>query len=206
MGLVYIDATAPITVSLSGDAGDELFGGYNRYLLSEKLWGRLQRVPLGLRRVMAACLTGVSPTTWNRLLCPVQHLLPQSQVHTNIGDKLHKGAGVLVARTAADLYHLLVSHWADPATVVIGGVEPTTVLTDAALQPGTDHFVHQMMALDMLSYLPDDILCKVDRAAMGVSLETRVPLLDHRVVEFAWSLPLDLKVRGGVGKCQIFFK
>ena len=198
--LVSQMAREHVTVSLSGDAGDELFGGYSRYFLSEKLWGKLQRVPLGLRRVMAACLTGVSPTTWNRLLCTVQHLLPQSQVHTNIGDKLHKGAGVLLARTAADLYHLLVSHWADPAAVVIGGVEPTTVLTDTALQPGTDHFVHQMMALDMLSYLPDDILCKVDRAAMGVSLETRVPMLDHRVVEFAWSLPLDYKIRGGVGK------
>ena len=155
---------------------------------------------MAMRRVMAAGLTGVSPAAWNRLLGPVQGLLPKSLAQTNIGDKLHKGAGVLSARTAADLYHLLISHWADPAAVVIGGVEPTTVLTDAALQPDTDHFVHQMMALDMLSYLPDDILCKVDRAAMGVSLETRVPILDHRVVEFAWSLPLDYKVRGGVGK------
>ena len=198
--LVSQMAREHVTVSLSGDAGDELFGGYNRYLLSEKLWGRLQRAPMAMRRVMAAGLTGVSPAAWNRLLGPVQGLLPQALAQTNIGDKLHKGAGVLSARTAPDLYHLLVSHWADPAAVVIGGVEPTTVLTDAALQPGTDHFVHQMMALDMLSYLPDDILCKVDRAAMGVSLETRVPMLDHRVVEFAWSLPLDYKVRGGVGK------
>ncbi len=198
--LVSQMARQHVTVSLSGDAGDELFGGYNRYVLGQQLWGKLQWLPVGIRRAMAGALTGLSPTAWNRLLGPVQRLIPKNVAQTNIGDKLHKGAGVMAAGSSVELYRLLASQWKDPAAVVIGGAEPPTALTDVAQQPATDNFVHQMMALDMLSYLPDDILCKVDRAAMGVSLETRVPLLDHRVVEFAWSLPLDYKVRGGVGK------
>jgi len=146
---------------------------------------------------------------WNRLLGPMQRLLPSRFAHANIGDKLHKGAGVMAARTPAELYRLLVSHWPQPSELVIGATEPLTVLTNPDQQPQTDYFVHQMMALDMLTYLPDDILTKVDRAAMGVSLETRVPLLDHRVVEFAWHLPLDHKVRDGVGKWpmrQVLYK
>ncbi len=198
--LVSQMARQHVTVSLSGDAGDELFGGYNRYTLGQQMWGKLQRIPLGMRRALASGVTRLSPCTWNRLLGPVQGLMPQSLAHANIGDKLHKGAGVMAAGSTSELYQLLVSQWSDPAAVVIGGVEPSTALTDATQQPDTDQFVHQMMALDMLSYLPDDILCKVDRAAMGVSLETRVPMLDHRVVEFAWTLPLDYKLRGGVGK------
>lgn len=198
--LVSQMARQHVTVSLSGDAGDELFGGYNRYVLGQQLWNKLQRLPVGARRAMAGALTSLSPTTWNRLLSPVQRFMPKSLAQANIGDKLHKGAGVMSAGSSADLYRQLVSQWQDPAMVVIGGAEPLTVLTDTSQQPSTDQFVHQMMALDMLSYLPGDILCKVDRAAMGVSLETRVPMLDHRVVEFAWSLPLDYKVRGGVGK------
>jgi asparagine synthase (glutamine-hydrolysing) len=118
----------------------------------------------------------------------------------NIGDKLHKGAAVMTACSSSELYRLLVSQWARPTSIVIGGPEPPTALTDARQQPNTDSFVHKMMALDVLSYLPDDILCKVDRAAMGVSLESRVPLLDHRVFEFAWRLPTNLKLRNGVGK------
>jgi asparagine synthase (glutamine-hydrolysing) len=123
-------------------------------------------------------------------------VLPLSRV----GDKLHKGAVLLGSRSMADLYRGMVSHWSDPACVVLGATEPATVLCGAATAlPGLGD-VERMMALDMLSYLPDDILAKVDRAAMGVSLETRVPFLDHRVVEFAWSLPLAYKLRDGVTK------
>lgn len=189
-----------VTVSLSGDAGDELFCGYNRYLLGSAMWGRLSRLPVSLRVGLARMITSVSAPAWNHLLRPVQALLPSRHAKSNIGDKLHKGAGLLAARSSQDLYRMLLSHWENPSSLLQGAIEPDTLLTSPDLQPSTDQFVHQMMALDMLSYLPDDILVKVDRAAMGVSLETRVPMLDHRVVEFAWSLPLDYKLRDGIGK------
>ncbi|MBK7189732.1 MAG: asparagine synthase C-terminal domain-containing protein, partial [bacterium] len=111
-----------------------------------------------------------------------------------------RSADVMTARSAAELYRRLVSHWQDPALLVVGGVEPATILTTPELQPQAADFVHHMMAMDLVTYLPDDILVKVDRAAMATSLEVRVPMLDHRVVEFAWSLPIDYKLRGGVGK------
>jgi asparagine synthase (glutamine-hydrolysing) len=189
-----------VTVSLSGDAGDELFCGYNRYLIGNQAWGKLSRLPIAMRMLMARSILALSPAVWNRVLGPLGRVLPGKLAQANVGDKMHKGASVLAARSPVELYRLLLSNWRNPSDLVLGATEHGTVLTDPALQPQTDHFVHQMMALDMLSYLPDDILVKVDRAAMGVGLETRVPMLDHRVVEFAWSLPLNYKLRNGVGK------
>ena len=116
---------------------------------------------------------------------------------------------MLASRSSAELYRGLVSHWENPSALVLGSTEPGTVLTDPACQPLGASDVERMMALDLLSYLPDDILCKVDRAAMGVSLETRVPFLDHRVVEFAWRLPLEYKLREGTSKWvlrQVLYK
>lgn len=185
-----------VAVSLSGDGGDELFGGYNRYVFANRLWGRLSKLPLALRTSLAKGLTAISPQGWNRLAYPFTVALGP----INVGDKLYKGADVL-ASSSVDAMHLqLVSHWSDPTKLVKGAIEPETLLTGTTKQPVTLSGVEQMMALDMLSYLPDDILVKVDRAAMGVSLETRVPFLDHRVVEFAWSLPLQFKLSAGVGK------
>lgn len=198
-----------VTVSLSGDAGDELFCGYNRYQMTAKLWRKLAVVPLPLRKLAANGLTSVSPESWNGLAGAVKGLLPHSTRFANTGDKLHKGAGVLASKSVDALYLGLVSHWHDPAAVVFGGAEPSTLLTgNAPSLPGLDE-VQRMMALDMLTYLPDDILVKVDRAAMGVSLETRVPFLDHRVVEFAWSLPQSMKLRDGQTKWalrQVLFR
>jgi asparagine synthase (glutamine-hydrolysing) len=181
-----------VTVSLSGDAGDELFCGYSRYQMTAGLWGKLSRIPRPMRQLAAGLITAVPPAAWDKLGA----VLPMSRV----GDKLHKGAAVLGSRSVADLYRGMVSHWDDPANVVLGSTEPASVLTGAAPDLQGLNAVERMMALDMLSYLPDDILAKVDRAAMGVSLETRVPFLDHRVVEFAWSLPLHYKLRQGVTK------
>ncbi len=202
-------ARQQVTVSLSGDAGDELFCGYTRYLLANKLWQKLSVLPVGSRRFAARGFTALSPSRWNALLGPVQGLLPSSLSQSNLGDKLHKAAGVLASGNVDALYLGLVSHWHDPASIVIGGREPPTLLTGNA--PALDCLddIQRMMALDALTYLPDDILVKVDRAGMGVSLEGRVPFLDHRVVEFAWSLPQSMKLRDGVGKWvlrQVLYK
>ena len=181
-----------VTVSLSGDAGDELFCGYNRYQMTARLWGKLQRVPKSLRLTAAAAITAVPPARWDSM--------GRFLAVARLGDKLHKGAALLGHTTVAELYHGMVSHWPESDALVLGAHEPATVLTGSQPTLQGLNEVERMMALDMLSYLPDDILTKVDRAAMGVSLETRVPMLDHRVVEFAWSLPLDYKLRGGVTK------
>lgn len=189
-----------VTVSLSGDAGDELFCGYNRYLIANKLWRKLALLPAGSRRFAACSLTALSPARWNALVRPVQGCLPGFLRQSNLGEKLHKAAGVLGSTSLNALYLGLVSNWDDPAGLVIGGNEPPTLLTGNAPQLSGLDDIQRMMALDMLMYLPDDILVKVDRAAMGNSLEGRVPFLDHRVVEFALGLPQNLKLRDGVGK------
>jgi len=192
-------ARRKVTVSLSGDAGDELFAGYNHYILARGVWGKLARLPLGLRAGLATGIRSLSPTAWNRLLGPLQPLAPKSLRLANLGDKLHKAAGVLGARSLDELYLGLVTHW-EPEGLVLGGSEPATCLRGSPLPLAGLDAVQRMMALDALTYLPDDILTKVDRAAMGVSLESRVPFLDHRVVEFAWRIPQSMKLRDGVGK------
>ena len=182
-----------VTVSLSGDAGDELFCGYSRYQMTAGLWGKISRMPRPVRQLAASLITAVTPAILDKLGAT----LPMSHV----GDKLHKGAALLGSRTVTDLYRGMVSHWPNSASVVFGAAsESVTLLTDAAPTLEGLNNVERMMALDMLNYLPDDILVKVDRAAMGVSLETRMPFLDYRVVEFAWSLPLEYKLRNGVTK------
>lgn len=189
-----------VTVSLSGDAGDELFCGYSRYQFAASLWNTITAGPLPLRRLAASGITRISVDAWNRtakLLAPV---MPRSLRFSNTGDKLHKGAQVITCATLDALYLGLVSHWDDPACVVIGGIEPPTVLrSETPALAGFDG-IQRMMALDLLTYLPDDILVKVDRAAMSVALETRIPFLDHRVIEFAWSLPQSMKLRDGASK------
>lgn len=196
-----------VTVALSGDAGDELFSGYTRYVMTQRLWDRLSRLPRGLRRAASAGITSIAPATWNRMSRALDPLLPGSLRGGRLGDKLHKGAGVLAAECVDDLYLGMISHWTDPGLVRNVSV-PEQLPADA---PALRHLdpVQRMMAIDAISYLPDDILVKVDRAAMGVSLEGRVPFLDHRVVEFAWRLPQSLKMRDGVGKWilrQVLYK
>jgi asparagine synthase (glutamine-hydrolysing) len=127
-------------------------------------------------------------------------MLPASWEQSNPGDKVHKLAAALKGATPEALYLELISHWRDPRSVVIGGEEPSTLHRQGPVGLRDRGIVERMMYVDLVTYLPDDILCKVDRAAMSVSLETRVPFLDHRVVEFAWSLPLQFRFADGVGK------
>ncbi|WP_332879718.1 asparagine synthase (glutamine-hydrolyzing) [Massilia sp. S19_KUP03_FR1] len=189
-----------VTVALSGDAGDELFCGYSRYQFAAKLWRTINRGPVSLRRLAAKGITSISVEAWNKTAAKMAHFLPASLKFANTGDKLHKGAQVLASATLDAVYLGLVSHWDDPASLVIGGSEPPTLLRGNAPRLSGLDGIQRMMALDLVTYLPDDILVKVDRAAMNVSLETRIPFLDHRVVDFAWSLPQSLKLRDGTSK------
>jgi asparagine synthase (glutamine-hydrolysing) len=193
-------ARKQVTVALSGDGGDELFAGYNRYRLAARNWGRISKLPRPLRSAVAKGLAALSPEQWNKVAGAVAPILPRSMRVRLPGEKVHKAARGLASASADELYQGLVSSWRDPAGLVIGGAEPATLGPDALARLERLGITERMMALDMLTYLPDDILAKVDRAAMSVSLETRVPLLDHRVVEFAWRLPLGLKLRGGETK------
>lgn len=189
-----------VTVSLSGDAGDELFCGYTRYQLAAKLWKSINAAPLSLRRLLAKGITSVPVESWTRIAGHLAPCLPRSMRLANTGDKLHKGARVITSATLDALYLGLVSHCDDPASLVLGATEPSTLSNgQTPMLSGLDG-IQRMMALDLLTYLPDDILVKVDRAAMSVSLETRVPFLDHRVVEFAWTLPQSMKLRDGMSK------
>jgi len=181
-----------VTVSLSGDGGDELFCGYNRYVLGYQLWQKLGVLPAPMRQVLAwACKHAPG-----HALDAAQQRLPKRLQVSNLADRLPKLADVLVHRNGESFYRELVSHWKNPDQLVLGATEPDTILS----MPDLPDLRERMMYLDMMTYLPGDILTKLDRASMAVSLEVRVPLLDHRLVEFAWRVPTKYKYRNGKGK------
>lgn len=197
--LVSHMARQHVTVALSGDGGDELFSGYERYRLTSTVWQKLKLIPTPLRSLTATLLQKLSVEQWNALFRWLWFHKPAVR-DNNLGDKIHKGAGLLASPDHAALYRGMVSHWGQPEAVVLGAHEPTTLLSKVPSEVLALGEVERMMLLDLLTYLPGDVLTKVDRAAMGVSLETRVPMLDHQLVEFAWRLPLSMKLNGGVTK------
>jgi asparagine synthase (glutamine-hydrolysing) len=188
-----------VTVALSGDGGDEMFGGYNRYAWAESFWGRIAAVPRPVRHLAGAALDMVPPKWWDRAFERADPLLPKSLRVRTPGTKIQKVARVLDASDLLETYRRLSSHIADPSRLVLGSNEPATLITSPSEWPKLDE-VELMLYLDSMTYLPDDILTKVDRATMGASLENRVPFLDPNVAELAWRLPFDVKVKNGTGK------
>ncbi len=198
--LVCREARRHVTVCLSGDGGDEGYCGYNRYVWWRQIWKAVRWLPHGVRQALSSGLGDIPVETLNRIMKPALAVLPSRFRYDVPGEKLHKLAAVFGEPSPDALYRRLISHWNDPAGVVLGGAEPADRrFADSGISD-RDAFTEHMMLLDILNYLPDDILVKVDRASMAVSLEVRAPLLDYRVLEFGMQLPLDYKLRGTSGK------
>ncbi|PPR60741.1 MAG: Asparagine synthetase [glutamine-hydrolyzing] 1 [Alphaproteobacteria bacterium MarineAlpha4_Bin2] len=187
-------AKKDVTVALSGDGGDEVFFGYNRYIAAEDAWRRMASMSGWQRRLFSAAAESLSIGTWDRLA----RLLPTAQRPRMPGEKLHKLATVFRQPDENAIYRRLVSQWDDPAAFLSAGEE--TLGEAWRTSEELADFAERMAFLDTVTYLPDDILTKVDRASMSVSLEVRVPLLDHRLIEFAWTLPKRMRIRGSTTK------
>jgi asparagine synthase (glutamine-hydrolysing) len=198
--LVSQMARSEVTVALTGDGGDESFGGYQRYTKARRL-AALYRLPRQIRQAASRCLTAISAKGWDQGLAACRPLLAQGLARSISGERIYNLASVAELTNSTDMYRREVSLWQTPSEIVIGGHEPSTPLSILDWRDeGIGDFTSWMMCIDTMTYLPGDILVKVDRASMAASLEVRCPLLDHRVVEFAWRLPSSMKVRSGRGK------
>lgn len=183
-----------VTVALSGDGGDELFGGYVRHIMGERIHRWTSVTPSLVRDALSATIAAVGPNRWDRLYA----LATLGQAKRPVGDRAMKLAQFMSSPSMLDGYAQLMTSWPEESAIVLR--DPPAVRFSLPAAPGGLNIVEAMMFCDLLTYLPGDILTKVDRATMGVSLEGRVPFLDHRLAEFAWRLPLSRKVQGGQGK------
>lgn len=201
-------ARQSVTVSLSGEGGDELFTGYNRYVWGERMWKRMRRIPRPVRSAVGSAVASLSPATWDGVFSVANRTLPRHLRAVNAGNKVHKAAATLGARSSDELYRCAMTHWPSPSEIT-GVGEPETALTRFGDHPHFASPVNRMRYFDLVSELPDDILVKVDRAAMAVSLESRAPYLHPDVVDFAWRIPASQQVRNGEGKWllrQVLFR
>jgi asparagine synthase (glutamine-hydrolysing) len=189
-------AKQKVTVCLSGDGGDELFGGYDRYLWGQAFWNRFAEVGVNFKKHLAEILESIPPSYWNPIFRSVRGILPRHLRWNTPGEKIQKLIEVLKVETSRELYVALTSHFNPPSEVTLLEEEPPTLISNSSEWPETKEMLNEMMYFDLVSYLPDDILTKMDRATMAVSLEGRMPLLDHRIVEFASSLPTQFKIQG----------
>jgi len=189
-----------VTVALSGDGGDEVFCGYNRYLEAPRIWNRVHRIPRTLRKAGSAAINTVPIRWYERSFRTLSPILPKRLTARPAGITVGKVANVLSSSDLGDVYKRLVSCWGQPESLVLDTPECETIIDHPERWLSDAHPVRQMMHLDLVTYLTDDILVKVDRATMSPSLEARVPLLDHRMIELAATLPLDYLQHNGVSK------